>query len=103
MRWLGILALAIKALTAGPALANGTVTIVDGDNSSVGLTVRIDGEFGCRVEPRDPYDTDFSRRCSFEATEGSHKLELDFDGGASHTMSITVTSEGLKLILPKIS
>ena len=103
MRWLWTLTLAIAALTTGPVLANGTVTIVDGDNSPAGLTARIDGEFGCRVEPRDPYDTEWSRRCSFDTTEGIHKLELDFDSGSSHTMSITVTSEGLKLVLPKIS
>jgi len=101
MRVGGLSALAVAtALMAGaPARADGIVTIIQKGNA--GVTARLDGSFGCRVDSRAAAsDMEISDRCTFGASDGPHTLELTFDNGTSQTQAITVTPNGYTLALP---
>jgi hypothetical protein len=82
-----------------PACADGIVQITNASASAV--TVRIDGNFGCRAMSKKtaPGDMDVSDHCSFGATTGNHVLQFDYDVGKSPTRSVSVPSTGLVLTL----
>ncbi len=79
--------------------ADAIVKVVNKSNSAV--TVRIDGNFGCRAfsKATAPTDLDMPDQCTFGASTGNHIFELQFDGGKSSSKSGNVPASGYVLTL----
>jgi len=91
---LRIVALVLPLTAAAtPCLADAIVTIVN--KSSFGVTVNVDGAYGCRAETAaGAKEADVPDTCTFGAALGSHALELRFDNGNTAQRTIDVPAKG---------